>query len=92
MSRTCVWHRLDVPDPAPRNSVGAPFGGSIRQARGRLLAVLRDGPQSLSRSLEIVGGVDPHRVIQDMSGDGLVSIVKQSVSLRASDEDDSLVR
>jgi A/G-specific adenine glycosylase len=48
LRRQCAWHRAGVPAPDPwRASPGvrrqAPFAGSDRQGRGRLLHALRRG-------------------------------------------------
>jgi len=75
----CVWHRGGnrVPDPAV-GSAGvsgkqAAFEGSRRQARGRVLAALHDGPRSIS-------DFDP-TIIADLATEGLVIVDESSVAL-----------
>jgi len=79
LAGTCAWHLGGHPDPDP--SVGsagvstrqAPFDGSARQARGRLLAALHDGARP-------VGEFDA-RVVATLVADGLVEVHENSVSL-----------
>ncbi len=81
--RTCAWARARWPSPDPATrSAGvsvrqAPFAGSARQARGRLLRALEGGPVRLLDVAELVGwaGRDPAEVddlVQSLLADGLV--------------------
>ena len=79
----CAWRDAGFPDPDPaQGSAGvsrrqAPFAGSDRELRGRVLDHLSDGPRSRA-SLErlLVGNtVDPQRLVAALDGlvrDGLV--------------------
>jgi A/G-specific adenine glycosylase len=76
-ARVCRWRREGGPDPAPRSAgVSRPqptFEGSDRQARGRVLAALRERPQSMQRLLTCVG--DDTRgatLVAALIADGLV--------------------
>ena len=55
VARVCTWHLEGGPDPAPRSAgVSRPqptFQGSDRQARGRVLAALRERPRSMRQLL-----------------------------------------
>jgi A/G-specific adenine glycosylase len=79
VARVCRWNREGGPDPAPRSAgVSRPqptFGGSDRQARGRVLAALRTGPRTTKRLWSDVEGVDATRgasLIEGLVADGLV--------------------
>jgi A/G-specific adenine glycosylase len=79
VARVCRWHLEGGPDPAPRSAgVSRPqprFQGSDRQARGRVLAALREGPRSPRQLLTIVDDVDTtrgERLIAALVADGLV--------------------
>ena len=75
----CEWQLHDRPDPDPAaGSAGvstrqARFEGSDRQARGRLLRALHDGPRS-------VDDVD-HRILTSLVDDGLVVVASAMVAL-----------
>ncbi len=68
----CVWHLAGHPEPDPAvGSAGvstrqAPFDGSDRQARGRVLAELQAGPRPVS-------DFDP-RILATLVADGLVEL------------------
>jgi len=70
LAATCSWHATGRPDPDPAvGSAGvstrqAPFVGSDRQARGRVLAALQHGPRSISEFDE--------RILATLVADGLV--------------------
>jgi A/G-specific adenine glycosylase len=88
VARACRWHREGGVDPAPRSAgVSRPqptFQGSDRQARGRVLAVLRDGPRSLQQLLGTMDGVDVTRratLVAGLVADGLVERRGRRVSL-----------
>lgn len=76
----CRWRQDGGPDPAIRSAgVSRPqprFEGSVRQARGRLLAALRDGPLSVVAARRVLNAEDPEmstRVLRDLQREGLVS-------------------
>jgi A/G-specific adenine glycosylase len=76
---SCTWHVAGHPDPDPAiGSAGvsarqAPFEGSDRQARGRVLAALHEGPRPVSEFDE--------RIVATLVSDGLVVLRERSVSL-----------
>jgi A/G-specific adenine glycosylase len=79
VAQVCKWHLEGGPDPAPRSAgVSRPqptFHGSNRQARGRVLAVLREGPRSMHQLLGAMESVDPSRgatLVDGLVADGLV--------------------
>ena len=85
----CSWRRAGLPEPDPAvGSAGvstpqAPFAGSDRQARGRLLAAL--GPSAVDRSgVPVVMGRDDttaYRLLEALVADGLVVIDDGTVRL-----------
>jgi A/G-specific adenine glycosylase len=88
LARVCKWNLEGGPDPAPRSAgVSRPqstFQGSDRQVRGRVLAVLRDGPRSMRELLGSVGSVDATRgatLVDSLIADGLVERRGRLVSL-----------
>ncbi len=75
----CAW-RGEGPDPAD-GSAGvstfqAPFEGSDRQCRGRLVEALRSGPQPASAAARLMGLEDDppraRRILESLLRDGLV--------------------
>ena len=79
VARSCKWNLEGGPDPAPRSAgvsrSQSTFQGSDRQVRGRVLAALRDKPQSVRELLRCVDDVDAKRgatLIADLVADGLV--------------------
>jgi A/G-specific adenine glycosylase len=78
---TCAWRRAGRPDPDPAaGSAGvskrqAPFAGSDRQARGRVLRALGAGPQPGSRFDE--------RIVEGLVADGLVEVAGDVLRLPA---------
>jgi A/G-specific adenine glycosylase len=78
----CEWHRVPGPDPA-RTTAGtsrrqAPFAGSDRQGRGRLLAALREVPSGVACGTldAVTGWGDParsRRVADGLVADGLAT-------------------
>jgi A/G-specific adenine glycosylase len=76
---SCSWQVAGHPDPDPAvGSAGvstrqAPFEGSDRQERGRVLAALHDGPRPVAEFDE--------RILATLVGDGLVSIVGTNAHL-----------
>jgi A/G-specific adenine glycosylase len=81
LARSCTWHVAGRPDPDPAvGSAGvsvrqAPFDGSDRQARGRVLAALHDGPRPVSDFDE--------RIVETLVADGLVDVSNGTASLPA---------
>ncbi len=80
VARRCAWRRDGGEDPAPRSAgvsrPQAPFEGSDRQLRGRVLEVLREGPRSrrqLASHLEGVAGARRDAVLDALEREGLVS-------------------
>ena len=75
----CAWWRAGRPDPDPAigsagvSTTQARFEGSDRQARGRVLAVLSDGPAAMS---EFDG-----RIVDGLIADGLVERSGHTVRL-----------
>jgi A/G-specific adenine glycosylase len=89
VARVCKWNLEGGPDPAPRSAgVSRPqptFQGSNRQARGRVLAVLREGPRSMQELLSAVESVERSRgvtLVDALVADGLVERRGRLVSLR----------
>jgi A/G-specific adenine glycosylase len=79
VARQCRWNREGGPDPAPRSAgvsrTQPRFAGSDRQARGRVLAALRERPHSTQHLLARLDGVDADRgatLIAGLVADGLV--------------------
>jgi A/G-specific adenine glycosylase len=79
VARVCKWNLEGGTDPAPRSAgVSRPqpkFAGSNRQARGEVLAALRERPRSLEQLLTCIDDVDARRgaaLIVGLVDDGLV--------------------
>jgi A/G-specific adenine glycosylase len=79
VARACRWKLEGGLDPAPRSAaVSRPqpaFQGSNRQARGRVLAALREGPRSMAQLLGAMESDDLTRgvtLIDALVADGLV--------------------
>ena len=84
----CRWRRSGGDDPAVTSAgVSRPqaaFAGSDRQARGRLMARLAEGPLELSVALSLVDASDDQRaqrLMTSLAHDGLVSVDERSVRL-----------
>ncbi len=83
----CAWRAAGGPDPALRSAAvsvrQSAFAGSDRQCRGRIIAVLRDGPANLDALLARVA--EPRervdRLLAALVGDGLVEHSAHSVRL-----------
>lgn len=79
VASACAWHLAGRPEPDPAvgsagvSTVQAPFEGSDRQARGRLLRSLHDGPRP-------IGEVDD-RILASLLADDLVSVADGQVGL-----------
>jgi A/G-specific adenine glycosylase len=88
---SCAWRGAGSPEPDPAlGSAGvsrrqARYEGSDRQARGRLLAALADGPVAVTDAAVASGlGSDVERasaVVASLLGDGLVTVVGDLVHL-----------
>ena len=88
VARACRWNREGGPDPAPRSAgVSRPkpkFQGSDRQARGRVLAALRERPRSIQQLNACIDD-DANRgadIVAGLVGDGLVERRGRLVRLR----------
>ncbi len=81
LAASCSWHRAGHPAPDPAvGSAGvstrqAPFDGSDRQARGRVLAALHDGPRPASDF--------DARILSTLMNDGLVELREGTAFLPA---------
>ena len=79
LAASCRWHLGGHPEPDPAvGSAGvstrqAPFEGSDRQARGRVMAALHSGPRP---TVEF-----DHRILATLVSDGLVEIYAESARL-----------
>lgn len=87
LSSCCAWRRDGGVDPAPQSAgvsrPQAPFAGSNRQLRGRVLRALNDGPRAKARLVRELG-VGPARaevVLHSLVRDGLVTRVARSYML-----------
>jgi A/G-specific adenine glycosylase len=79
LARVCKWRVEGGVDPAPQSAgVSKPqprFQGSNRQARGRVLAALRERPRSMHQLTTSVEGTDAERgaaLIAGLLADGLI--------------------
>jgi A/G-specific adenine glycosylase len=91
LASSCAWRRDGGVDPAPRSAgvsrPQAPFAGSNRQLRGRVMRALHDGPRAKTRLVRELG-VAPARaevVLDSLVRDGLVTKVARSYSLSSGD-------
>jgi A/G-specific adenine glycosylase len=91
VKRHCTWQRRGGGDPAPLSAAvsqrQAPFVGSNREQRGRVLRLLADGPRS-KQQLATRLFVDTERanvVLESLVHDGLVSKLGRSYSLSEGD-------
>lgn len=76
ITRQCAWRAAGYPDAQWRPRRQAAFHGSDRQARGRIMALLREAPGSVPRSaLEDALGdaVQRDRALASLIADGLVT-------------------
>ena len=78
VARVCKWNREGGPDPAPRSAgvsrAQPKFHGSNREARGRVIAALRERPRSMQH-LSACVAMDADRgaaLIAGLVADGLV--------------------
>jgi A/G-specific adenine glycosylase len=86
--RACRWILEGGEDPAPGSAgVSRPqsrFEGSDRQVRGRIIAVLREGPTGERRLAGACRDVEPQRlatILSGLVGEGLVEMAGRSVRL-----------
>jgi A/G-specific adenine glycosylase len=89
LARACQWNLHGGPDPAPLSGgVSRPqpkFHGSDRQARGRVIAALRERPHSMPQLLAALDGVESRRakaLVAGLVDDGLVERRGRLVLLR----------
>jgi A/G-specific adenine glycosylase len=89
VARVCKWHREGGADPAPRSAgvsrAQSRFAGSDRQARGRVVAALRERPRSVQHLRRCVDVTDPRRgdvLIAGLVNDGLIEHRGRLVRLR----------
>jgi A/G-specific adenine glycosylase len=92
LRRHCAWRRSGGSDPAPLSAAvsrpQAPFTGSNREQRGRMLRLLRDAP----RSVQHVAGhlaIESDRakeILKDLMHDGLVAKSGRWYSLSEGDD------
>jgi A/G-specific adenine glycosylase len=89
LASSCAWRREGGSDPAPRSAAvsrpQAPYGGSDRQLRGRVLRELHDGPRSRTYLVKTLGveGARARSVLAGLVGDGLIARVGRSYCLSA---------
>lgn len=89
LARACTWHGGGHPDPDPAlgsagvSTTQAPFAGSDRQARGRLMGALSSGPVPLADvgPLMARAPADAARLLSDLARDGLVVVDGNEVRL-----------
>ncbi|MCU1362902.1 MAG: mutY [Acidimicrobiaceae bacterium] len=88
LAQHCAWQRDGGDDPAPLSAAvsrrQAPFEGSNRQLRGRVLSALLEGPRSrreLSNVLSGVATVRGDEVLGGLLDDGLITRGSQRYSL-----------
>jgi A/G-specific adenine glycosylase len=89
----CVWTGAGRPDPDPADGTAgssgkqAPFAGSDRQGRGRLVKALRTGPIEICRVPDVTGWADDperaQRVADRLVGEGLAEYVDGTLALPA---------
>jgi A/G-specific adenine glycosylase len=87
LARSCAWHREGGVDPAPLSAgvsrPQAPFAGSNRQLRGRVLRALHEGPRAKTRLVRELA-VSPARaevVLDSLVRDGLITKSVRSYAL-----------
>jgi A/G-specific adenine glycosylase len=91
LASSCAWRRNGGLDPAPMSAAvsrpQAPFAGSNRQLRGRVLRALHEGPRAKSGLIRELGAT-PARAEEVLDGlvrDGLVTKIARSYSLSNGD-------
>ncbi len=88
VSAHCRWHRCGGEDPAPESAAvsrpQAPYAGSSRELRGRVLRVLASGPRTtrqLARRVPDVTATRRREILESLVRDGLVSLVGGAYAL-----------
>lgn len=91
LAQDCAWWMAGRPDPDPAEGTAgsstpqAPFDGSDRQGRGRLVRALRHGPVQVSQLPAVMGWPDDpdrcQRVVAGLERDGLVLRRAEGISL-----------
>jgi A/G-specific adenine glycosylase len=91
VATSCAWRRYGGADPAPLSAgvsrPQAPFIGSNRQLRGRVMRALHEGPRAKTRLVRDLG-VEPARadvVLESLVRDGLVIKMARSYALSGDD-------
>jgi A/G-specific adenine glycosylase len=91
LARSCAWRRRGGADPAPLSAgvsrPQAPFVGSNRQLRGRVMRALHYGPRAKAGLVRDLG-VEPVRadkVLESLVRDGLITKSARSYSLSGDD-------
>lgn len=91
LARVCRWRREGGADPAPTSGgvsrPQAPFAGSDRELRGRVLAAVGDAPRTPGTLRRLLGAQDPARVdaaVEGLVRDGLVERSRVGVRLAGS--------
>lgn len=85
--RQCAWHLRGGSDPAPLSAgvsrPQAPFRGSNREQRGRVMRLLHDGPRSKKQLVSLLAiEIDrANDVIESLVRDGLVARTSRTYSL-----------
>lgn len=90
LAKYCAWKSEGGPDPAPLSAAvsrrQAPFHGSNRQLRGRVLSALLEGPSTRRELSKVVSELATSRGDEVLAGlvkDGLVARRSHSYSLPA---------
>ena len=88
LARACRWRREGGPDPAPTSAgvsrAQAPYAGSNRELRGRILAVLEARPRRADFEAHFAE-VDPARLataLEGLASDGLVDATRLRLASR----------
>lgn len=91
LASSCAWRRDGGVDPAPMSAAvsrpQAPFAGSDRQLRGRVLRALHEGPRAKTRLVNELGvtAARAEGVLDGLVRDGLVTKIAHSYSLSGGD-------
>jgi A/G-specific adenine glycosylase len=91
LASSCAWRRDGGVDPAPTSAAvsrpQAPFAGSDRQLRGRVLRALHEGPRAKTRLVNELGvtAARAEGVLDGLVRDGLVTKIARSYSLSGGD-------
>ena len=83
IAETCQWRERGYPRPATRvRPISKRYEGSDRQARGRILAVLRRTADATELTAQTVNWQDPgqfERAVSSLANDGLITQVRENV-------------